>query len=206
MSVGQALRDPSFRWLAVAFCLNTVAAIAVQVHLVAYLRDHGYDGTFAAAATGTIGAMQVFGRILLGLLGDRVPLRVTAAVVLGIQPLSLLVLLLAPSTAGLFAFITLFGAAKGAVTLIRPSYVASLYGRARYASIAGALAAFVIVATALAPISAGAAHDALGTYDPLLWAFVALSAVAAAAVLLVRRTPAEQSKVGGSGGLDAKEG
>ena len=38
-------------------------------------------------------------------------------------------------------FIFLFGTMKGALTLIRPSLVVSLYGRARYATMAGALAA-----------------------------------------------------------------
>ena len=187
ISVGAALRESRFRWLAVAFSLSTVVAIAVHVHLVAYLQDAGYSLTFAAAATGMVGAMQVFGRIILGLLGDRVPRRVTTAIVLAIQLVSLVVLLVVPGTIGVFAFIALFGAAKGALTLLRPAYVADLYGRERYASIAGALAAFVIVATALAPISAGAAYDALGTYVPLLWAFVALSIVPVGAVLLVGR-------------------
>ena len=76
---------------------------------------------------------------------------------------------------------------KGALTLIRPSLVVELYGRARYATIAGALAAFVIGATALAPISAGVAYDLLHSYDPLFWAFVALSAIPVGAVLLARR-------------------
>lgn len=187
VSVGAALRDSHFRWLAVAFSLSTVVSIAVHVHLVAYLQDAGYAATFAATATGLVGAMQVVGRIILGLLGDRVPRRVTTALVLAIQLVSLVVLLVVPGAAGVFLFIALFGAAKGALTLLRPAYVADLYGRERYASIAGALAAFVIVATALAPISAGAAYDLLGTYVPLFWGFVVLSAVPVGAVLLVRR-------------------
>ena len=107
--------------------------------------------------------------------------------VLGLQPVAILVLLVAPGAVGVFAFIALFGAAKGGMTLIRPAFVASLYGRARYASIAGALAAFVMGATALAPISAGVAYDVFHSYDPLFWAFVVLSAVPAGAVLLARR-------------------
>jgi hypothetical protein len=67
--------------------------------------------------------MQVTGRIVLMLLGDRLPLRVTSAVVLAIQPLSIVVLLLVPSVSGVFAFIFLFGTMKGALTLIRPSVV-----------------------------------------------------------------------------------
>jgi MFS family permease len=186
-SVGEALREPAFRWLAVAFSLSTVASIAVTVHMVAYFQDRGFDLTLAATATGLVGAMQVLGRIVLGLVGDRVPLRVASALVLGLQPVAILVLLMVPGVVGVFAFIALFGAAKGAMTLIRPAFVASLYGRARYASIAGALAAFVMGATALAPISAGVAYDVFHSYDPLFWAFVVLSAVPAGAVLLARR-------------------
>jgi MFS family permease len=185
--VGEALREPAFRWLAVAFSLSTIANIAVGVHMVAYLQDRGFDLTLAATAAGLVGAMQVLGRIVLGVVGDRAPLRVTSALVLGLQPIAILVLLVAPGVAGVFAFIALFGAAKGAMTLIRPAFVAGLYGRARYASIAGALAAFVMGATALAPISAGVAYDLLHSYDPLFWAFVVLSAIPAGAVLLARR-------------------
>lgn len=187
VSVGQALREPAFRWLAVAFSLSTICNIAVGVHLVAYLQDRGLDLTVAAVATGLVGAMQVLGRIVLGIVGDRAPLRTTAALALALQPISLVILLLMHGAVGVFAFIALFGAAKGAITLLRPAYVASLYGRARYASIAGALAAFVVGATALAPISAGVAYDLLGSYDPLFWVFVVLSAVSAGAVLLAHR-------------------
>ncbi len=197
-SVGTALRDSAFRWLVVAFSLSTLVSFAVHVHLFAYLFDRGYDLTVAAAATGLVGAMQVLGRIILGLLGDRVTLRTATAVVLAVQPLSLLVLLLVPGPAGVFAFIALFGASKGAQTLVRPAYVAHLYGRERYATIAGVLAGFVTAANALAPISGGVAHDLLGSYDPLLWAFVGLSIVAAGAVLLVRpiAMPADRSPSG----------
>ena len=187
VSVAAALREPAFRWLAVAFSLATVTNIAIGVHLVAYLQDRAFDATFAATATGMVGAMQVAGRIVLMVLGARVSFRVTSAIVLGIQPISILVLLLAPGVAGVFAFIFLFGMMKGALTLMRPAVVVHLYGRERYATMAGALAAFVMGATALAPISAGAAYDLLHSYDPLFWTFVALSAVPVGAVLLARR-------------------
>jgi MFS family permease len=185
-SVGQALRDPAFRWLALAFSLNMIVNIAVSVHLIAYLQDRGYDLGLAATATGLIGAMQVLGRVVLGALGDRVPLRVTAAIVLAIQPISLVVLLTFPVGIGVWAFISLFGAARGVAGLVRPSFVASLYGRERFASISGTMSTFVTGATAIAPIGAGAAYDLLGSYDPLFWSFVIFSALAAVVVLLVR--------------------
>jgi MFS family permease len=187
VSVSTAIREPAFRWLAVAFSLSTVVNIAVGVHLVAYLQDRAFEPTVAATATGLVGAMQVVGRIILSAIGDRAQPLATSAIVLAIQPISIVVLLLAPGVVGVFGFIVLFGTMKGALTLIRPSLVVELYGRARFATIAGALAAFVIGATALAPISAGVAYDVLHSYDPLFWAFVVLSAIPVGAVLLARR-------------------
>ena len=166
--------------------MNSLASIAIYTHLISYFHDRGYEATLAASVSGLVGAMQVVGRIILGALGDRVPLRVNAAVVLGLQPLAFLSLLFVPGLSGIVAFVVFFGASRGAVTLVRPSFVADIYGRERYGTIAGALAAFVMTATALAPISAGVAYDFFGGYEPLLWTFSALSALAAGVVLMVR--------------------
>jgi hypothetical protein len=83
--------------------------------------------------------------------------------------------------------VALFGAAKGCLTLVRPAFVAELYGTANYASIAGVLAFVVTLAQAGAPVGAGAAYDALGGYAPILWALVAISAVASVCLLPARR-------------------
>ena len=195
LSVGSALRQPSFRWLALAFSLNSVASIAVYTHLISYMHDRGYEPTMAAALSGLVGAMQVVGRIILGALGDRVPLRVNAAVVLGLQPAAFLALLIIPGFTGLVLFVIFFGASRGAVTLVRPAFVADIYGRERYGTIAGALAAFVMIATATAPLSGGMAYDLFAAYEPLLWTFAALSVVSAGLVLLVRPADAPVASV-----------
>jgi MFS family permease len=187
VSLGEALRHASFRWVVAAFWLSTLANIAVGVHLVPYLEDRGYDAGFAAAAAGLIGAMQVVARLVLAPLGDRTSPRVLTALVLAIQPLALVVLLLGHATLGVFAFVVLFGAARGAATLVRPVLLGALYGRAEFASIAGVLQMAVSLAQALAPVGVGAAYDVLGTYEPILWVLVVLSAAAALAVLPARR-------------------
>jgi MFS family permease len=178
-----ALHDPTFRWLVLAFCLSTAVAFGVHVHLVPILLDRGYAPTFAAALAGLVGAMQVLGRILMTPFAGRVSLRLLAALVLAIQPFALLVLLLVPGTVGVVFFVALFGAAKGCMTLVRPAFVAELYGRAHYASIAGVLAFAATLAQAAAPVGAGAAFDAFGGYNPILWGLVVVSAVASLALL-----------------------
>lgn len=187
MRVGEALRDPSFRWVVGAFWLTTITTIAVGVHLVPYLQDRGYDATFAATLTGIVGAMQVVARLLLAPFGERASPRILAAGMLALVPISIVVLLLVPSTGGVFAFVVLFGAARGAGTLIRPALLAYLYGRGQYASIAGVLQFSLSIAQALAPVGAGVAYDVLHTYEPIFWGLAALAAVSAVAVLPARQ-------------------
>lgn len=187
--LGAALRDPTFRWLVLAFCLSTAVAFGVHVHLVPILLDRGYAPTFAAALAGLVGAMQVLGRVLMTPLAGRVSLRTVSVLVLAVQPVALVVLLLVPGTVGVVLFVALFGAAKGCMTLVRPAFVAELYGRAHYASIAGVLAFAATLAQAAAPVGAGAAFDAFGGYDPILWGLVATSALAAVALLPARAAP-----------------
>ncbi|MDQ6670802.1 MAG: MFS transporter [Chloroflexota bacterium] len=191
MAVGQALRQASFWWLALAFWLSTLATIAVSLHLLPYLQDRGYDATFAASVTGLVGAMQVAARFILAPLSHRGVLRprVLAAATLAMQPAALLVLLLVRSTLGVFVFVVLFGAHRGLSTLARPALLADLYGVARYASIAGVLQFAISLAQAAAPVGAGAAYDWLASYEPILWTLTLTSALAVVAVLPARPSP-----------------
>ena len=187
--LGTALRDPTFRWLVLAFGLSTAVAFGIQVHLVPILLERGYAPTFAAVLAGLIGAMQVLGRIVMMPFAGRVRLHTLSAVVLALQPVALVVLIVVPGFLGVVIFVALFGAAKGCMTLVRPAFVAELYGRAHYASIAGVLAFAATLAQAVAPVGAGAAFDALGAYSPILWAFVGASTLAAVALLPARAEP-----------------
>jgi MFS family permease len=183
--LAEALRDSRFYWLTLAFCLSTLAAFGMTVHLVPALLERGFDPTLAATLAGLIGAMQVAGRLVLGPVSDRRPLSGLAPMVLALQPLAFLALLLVPGLVGVVVFVALFGAAKGILTLIRPAFVAELYGRAHYASIAGVLAFVVTLANAAGPVGLGAAYDRLGTYEPIEWWLFGLSALASLAALPV---------------------
>ena len=188
-----AIRSAAFWWLAAAFCLNAIGATAVNVHLVPYLIDRDYGAGFAANVAGLIGVMALPGRLVITPLGDRVPRGLLTAFIFLLQALALAALLAVRSTAGVFGFVALFGAGFGAITPARAALVAEFYGPAHYGSISGTLAMFVIGARALGPVIAGGAYDLGGSYEPVLWALVVISALAAGAVLLAegsaRRLP-----------------
>ena len=189
LPVGEAVRHASFRWMTIAFFLGTLTTAAVGVHLLPYLEDRGYDRTFAASVTGAVGAMQVVARLILAPFANRLSPRLLGAVVLALQPLSLVVLLLARATPAVLVFVLLFGAQRGLSTLVRPALIADLYGAARYASIAGILQFLLSLAQAAAPFGAGAAYDSLHSYEPIFWALSLVSAVAVLAILPARREP-----------------
>jgi len=188
-SFREALRHPTFKWLALAFALYALG-VGVPVHLVAYLGDHGYPLAFAAAATGGIGAAQVVGRLLFAPLERRLPPRTVSLLIYLGQPAALLILLFVPSAVGVLAFVLLFGAARGAETLVRSTIVAGLYGPRRIASIAAVLTLATTITQAIAPVSLGAVYDSVRSYVPGFWALVVLSGVAAAAVYVGDRRPA----------------
>jgi MFS family permease len=187
VSLSAALRDPAFRWLTVAFFLETFATVAVAVHLIPYLTERGDGARFAAAATGLIGAAQVAARILATLFGGRLSQVALTAFVFALQAVAVAVLLGWQTRTGVLAAVLLLGAGRGVVTLMRAGLVAEFYGRAHYGAISGMLAFFVTWARALAPVGAGAAYALLGRYDAVFGGLAAISLLGALAMLEVGR-------------------
>ena len=182
-----ALRDPAFRWLAVAFALETLATVAVGVHLIPYLTERGDGAGFAAAATGLIGAAQVAARIVATVFGGRLSQVALTGGVFALQAVALLVLMGWESRAGVLTAVLLLGAGRGVVTLMRAGLVAEFYGRAHFGAINGTLALFLTGARAAGPIGAGLVIAATGGYEAMLWGMAAASLLATGAMALVGR-------------------
>lgn len=178
----EALRAPTFWWLSSAFALDRIVIIAIAAHSVPMLLERGYPPGLVAAAAGSIGLMQVAGRLLFTPASGRAPLTLLTSLTFGLHALSLVALLLVPSALGVWLFAALFGMANGASTLARAGLVAQVYGAAHYGSINGSMATLIAVLQTVAPLGAGALHDLTGSYDPVLWVLVGVALVAAAAV------------------------
>lgn len=185
VSAKDALRSDSFRWLTIGFCLAFFANVAVTVHLIPYLTDHGFSPAFAASAAGLIGILALPGRLLFTPLGGRVPRRFVAGGIFAVQALGIIVLVLTGTTAGVVAFVILFGIGFGAITPARAALVAELYGRANYGTIGGTLAMFVTGARALAPVSAGLLYGLFGHYEPVFWIVAGVALLATGAIMFV---------------------
>lgn len=180
-----AIHSAGFRWMSIAFFLQTLASIAIGVYMIAFLIERGDGATFAAAATGLIGAAQVAARIVTTLLERRVPLVTLTAVVFLLQAAALVLLLIWVSPAGVIASVILLGMGRGAITLIRPGLLADLYGRQHFGTINGAQTMIVAAARALAPVATGAAYTLADGYPPVIWGLAGITILSAAAMMKV---------------------
>lgn len=179
----EALRSPAFRWMTLAFFLQTFSSIAIGVHLIAYLTERGDGATFAATATGLIGAAQVAARIITTMLDRRFSLFLLTAFIFALEAAAIVILVLWKHPAGVILAVIFLGTGRGAVTLIRPGLIADLFGSNNFGSISGAQSFILTWARALAPVAMGAGYTAFGGYTPMLWIFAAITAIAAAAML-----------------------
>ena len=160
---------------------------AVSVTLVAYLTSRGYPLGQATALAGSVGGLQVIGRLLSTWLRPRIPQHRTAITLFTAQGLALPIPLLT-SGHGSLATVTVgvlmvfFGLSHGLPDLMRGTLVADYYGSAAYASINGVLSAFVVAARAVGPLLAGLVATRAHATAPVL-AGAALLALISAYVL-----------------------
>ncbi|MBI3245183.1 MAG: MFS transporter [Deltaproteobacteria bacterium] len=188
IALHDAMRGATFWWLTTAFTMNIIGVLAINVHLVSYLIDHGFEESFATTAMGLVGLMALPGRLIFTPLGDVLPRSLLTALLFLFQTLSLLVLLFVPGKVGVFSFVGLFGVGFGAITPARAALIAEFYGPAAYASINGVLGLFLVSAGALAPVGAAWGHDLGGGYEPVLWTLATISAFGALTIMLAERS------------------
>ncbi len=186
LSLSDALHSRFFWLLTLAFSLSYLAAAAIRVHFIPFLIDSGINASSAAIASGSIGLMQVAGRVVFAPLDTRLPGRVMVGGVFALQASSMFVLLLGASPWAIGVFIVVFGASYGAKTLARASILAERFGSSHYGRISSVMTIFLTLAGTAAPVGAGLLYDRYGSYEPVLWIIVLL-ALAAATIMFFSR-------------------
>jgi len=185
MALKEVLRLRSFWWLTLAFTLASTAIYGLRFHLIPFVTEQGYGAEVAAWIVGTVGAMQVLGRVIFAPLEMRFSVRVLITVILLLQALTI-ALLLINSLPTLMIFVVTFGAAIGAYTLARPALIASFYGPAQYGRISSVIAFFAIIGLTAGPILVSFIYDHFDTYSPALWLLIFISALSVLAVIGIK--------------------
>jgi cyanate permease len=189
VTAGAAQRSSLFWRITIAFGIARFLATVMSAHLVPLLIERGRSGAFAAGVAGSVGPMQVLGRVVFLPVSRRVDLRVMTLLTFVVFGAGFTALAVSSSGVGIVAFVILYGTANGMSTLNRAGLVADLFGPAHYGRISGTMAMVGSMLAVAAPFSTGWMRTSSGDYVAVLVGMVVLAAVAALLVLRVGKAP-----------------
>ena len=178
-----ALRTTPFWLIFASLFLSCIGLFVPMVHLGPYAVDAGYTASQGVALVSLIGLGSLLGRFTIGGPADRlgrIPALSAMYAGLGVM----FVLWWAASAYWVLAlFAVVFGICYGAYVALLPTIVMDLYGARSVSGIIGCLYTGCGFGTLIGPWLAGAAYDALGTYQAPIAAGALLSFAAAVCVL-----------------------
>jgi MFS family permease len=178
-----ALRTWRFWSVSAPFALGVAAQVGVLTHLVVLvLPVLGSAG--AARAVSATTAAALLGRLMTGLVIDRVNRRLAASVTLVVQIAGLGLLAWAPSASVVYAGCALFGLGVGNLTTLPGLILAVEWPRERFSALVGLVVAINQFTFAFGPSLVGVLRDWAGAYGPALGVCAALQALAAGMILL----------------------
>ncbi|MFD3400136.1 MFS transporter [Kribbella sp. NPDC058693] len=183
------LRDPAFWLLAATFVLHGAALAVIAVHLVQYLITLGHPAVVAARLAGLLGLLSVTGRVVTTLSTRWLPMTTIVGLILVGQGAAMSLLpVVGRHLLGAIACLVLFGLGFGVASIATPAILLQRYGATGYGTIAGTLAAPILIAKATAPLGGALLAAALG-YRTLVLLVAAACALAGLLLLAVQRIP-----------------
>jgi MFS family permease len=177
------LASSAFWSVALSFAFARTAVATLAPHLVPLLLERGYSRAVAAFTAAGVGVLQLVGRVFFTSITSRSQLVLVSSATFAVHGLGVLALALTSSQIGLWAFVLLYGATNGAITLTRAALVAEIFGSSQYGRVNGAISFTVAISSALMPLLAGVLHNQSGNYQTTLWLLVVLLGVSTALVL-----------------------
>jgi sugar phosphate permease len=184
----EARRDQTFWRLAAIFVLVALAVNGLIVSFIPLLEDAGLSATQAGSFGAVVGLSVMAGRLLTGIVIDRVFAPYVAATIFALVAVGFLLFALFGLPFTLVAAVAL-GFAMGAEVDLIGYFVARYFGLASYGQIYGAQYSIFVVGAGLSPMLAGFVHDVLGDYQVALLGASGLLMAASLLTVGLRRFP-----------------
>jgi len=184
-----ALVSAHFWTIAAPLALGIAVQVGFIVHQVAILFPLlGRERTGVAVLVTAM--MAVFGRLGLGLFVDQLDQRRLAAILLGAQACSLLVMLQSSTSFAVYLACAVFGFGVGNMIVLPTLMVQREYPTAAFGMMSALLLGIIQVTNALGPSLLGGLRDVTGSYAASISVCVSLE-LAAVAIILLRVGPAK---------------
>jgi MFS family permease len=176
-----------FWTVTVPFALLLTAQVGFIVHQISFL-DPIMGRERASIAVALMTAMAVVGRVLFGLVVDRMDQRIAASVSAVSQAVALLVIINIRNEVALFAACALFGFSVGNMITLPSMIVQREFSASAFGVLVSLVTAICQFTYAFGPGIVGLLRDVFGGYTVPFYACVAIELIAAAIVLVRART------------------
>ena len=187
-TAAQALRSPQFAAIALAYFACCAAHSGPIFHMVTYAIDHGITAMAATTVLSVAGLASLSGKIICGLVADRVGAKRTLLVGLAIQAVAVSLYVFTGDLASFYALALMFGFAYGGVMPLYAILVREYFGARIMGTAFGAVAFVSTLGMALGPQVGGWLYDTFGSY---FWLYMGSFGIGlgAVAIALTFRAP-----------------
>lgn len=189
LSAGQALRSPAFLVLAAAFFACCAAHSGPIFHTVSYAIGCGLPMVSAVTIYSMEGAAGLGGRLLFGVLADRLGAKRVLVAGLLIQAFAAASYLLVKQLDGFYLVAAVFGLAYGGVMPLYATLAREAFGARILGTVLGAASLVSSLGMALGPLLGGWLYDRYGSYAWLYLGSMAVGLAAAGIALAFPRGP-----------------
>ena len=196
LTMAQALRTPQFAAIALTYFACCAAHSGPIFHMVTHAIDHGVPAMAAATVLSVASLASLSGKIVCGLVADRVGATRTLVAGLALQAVAVSLYVFTRDLASFYALAVMFGFAYGGVMPLYAILVREYFGARIMGTTFGAVAFVSTLGMALGPWAGGWLYDAFGSY---FWLFIGSFGIGLGAVAIAvtfrppRRLPAALS-------------
>jgi MFS family permease len=190
-TMAQVLRTPQFAAIALTHFACCAAHSGPIFHMVSYAIDCGVPSMTAATVFGVTGLASLSGRIVCGLIADRVGAKQTLVAGLAVQALAVSLYMGTHGTVGFYALAALFGLSFGGVMPLYAILVREYFGAKIMGTAFGTVAMVSTLGMAIGPWAGGWLFDTFGSY---FWMYVGSFGIGlgAVAIAVTFRPPQRQ--------------
>ena len=187
LSLLQAFRTRSF-WLTMfAWVFFAASLFLVVTHLVPHVTDMGFSAEEAASVFSLVGVMIIVGRLLMGIVSDKIGGKMTAIICILLQAGAMVWLLWAWDLWMLYLFAIVCGFTWGGIGPSMATLVGDTFGLRQIGSILGILDGGFGVGAAIGPVIGGLIFDVTNSYFMAFLLGAAALLVVALLIALIRQ-------------------
>jgi MFS family permease len=186
MSVAEALRSPQFLVLGLTFFACCAAHSGPIFHMVSYAIFCGVPAMAAVSVYSVEGLAGLGGRLLLGVLADRLGAKPVLIAGLMVQAVAIGTYVFVSRLGEFYALALIFGTAYGGVMPLYAVLAREYFGQKIMGTVFGAATMLSSIGMAFGPLAGGWVFD---TFDAYTWLFVGSSAIGIGAVAVAVAFP-----------------